>query len=172
MMKNNCACGSALPYHACCSSLHLGHAVAACAENLMRSRYCAFVHHKIDYLVLTHSIDTRDSISFADIKSWNDSCQWLALNVVNVISADKETSVEFVAWYKQDGHLKFHHELSTFKKQSLDRDFKHFLQINEPATQVWFYHSANYPTSTVTLPKRNDHCICGSGQKFKKCCAK
>lgn len=47
------------------------------------------------------------------------------------------------------------------------------LHAGRPATSVmhWLTAAKDYPP-TQNPPGRNDHCTCGSGKKFKKCCGK
>ena len=48
-----CPCGGGA-YRTCCAPLHRGDQRAETAEQLMRSRYSAFVKGELDYLLLTH----------------------------------------------------------------------------------------------------------------------
>jgi SEC-C motif-containing protein len=54
-----CPCGLPSTYDACCGRLHRGEATAATAEQLMRSRYAAFVVMDAGYLHDTWHPDTR-----------------------------------------------------------------------------------------------------------------
>ena len=56
-----CPCGSAKPYAECCGRWHDGPLLlqAPDAEALMRSRYCAFVLERADYLLATWHPRTR-----------------------------------------------------------------------------------------------------------------
>ncbi|MGB0899338.1 MAG: YchJ family protein, partial [Psychrobium sp.] len=117
MILAPCPCGSADSYKDCCQPFHLSNALPQTPEQLMRSRYCAFVKNDCHYIYATHSPSTRQQVSIASIEQWNNQCQWLGLNIkvtpqVNI--------VEFVAWFKQDGQLQNHHEVSRFEKQLMD----------------------------------------------------
>jgi len=166
-MNQQCPCGSLAPYQSCCQPLHNGARLACDAKQLMQSRYCAFASLAIDYLVATHSPQTRDSISKADITQWANACQWLALEVVNFSQSSATAEVEFVAWYKENGKLQCLHDLSHFTLEPID---PLLTATKDQATHAWYYHSSTPPKIARTLPKRNDACICGSGKKFKKCC--
>ncbi|WP_020592087.1 YchJ family protein [Kiloniella laminariae] len=48
-----CPCGSTGPYESCCGAFHSGTALPETAEQLMRSRYSAYVKAEIDYLKQT-----------------------------------------------------------------------------------------------------------------------
>ena len=167
-MPIKCPCGSNENYQQCCQPLHLGQVLAQSAEQLMRSRYAAFVTHEIDYLMITHSPETRDQLIKADIMQWAKDSQWLGLNVVKHHRSSGSAQVEFVAWYKVDGKLQAHHELSHFSLETIDPALTELVGLN--TTQAWYYHSAKPCDSTINIPKRNDPCICASGKKFKKCC--
>lgn len=58
---SNCYCGLTKPYDACCGKVHQDIMNAATAEDLMRSRYSAFVLAKGDYLMKSHYSATRPS---------------------------------------------------------------------------------------------------------------
>ena len=53
MDRSPCPCGGGLYIH-CCAPLHRYDRRAATAEQLMRSRYSAFVRGEVDYLMATH----------------------------------------------------------------------------------------------------------------------
>lgn len=54
--QSPCPCGGGM-YRSCCGPLHRGDQRAISAEQLMRSRYSAFVQQKVDYLMATHLED-------------------------------------------------------------------------------------------------------------------
>ena len=54
-----CPCGTGLTYDGCCGRLHRGQAPAATAEQLMRSRYSAFVVGDPAYVLRTWHVSTR-----------------------------------------------------------------------------------------------------------------
>ena len=54
-----CPCGGGV-YRDCCGPLHRGDQRAQTAEQLMRSRYSAFVREELDYLLVTHPEPDRD----------------------------------------------------------------------------------------------------------------
>lgn len=167
---SHCPCQSNIAYTQCCKPLHDGLALAKSAEQLMRSRYCAFVMQQTEYILLTHSSETRHDVSLDSINQWNQQCNWLGLNIVTKPADKNQDKVEFIAWYKTDGKLAYHHELSQFFKHEIDGNFAKYLQLTNDKQDAWYYHSATFPNTKVSLPARNDICICGSGKKFKKCC--
>ena len=54
-----CPCGRGI-YRSCCEPLHRGEKRAETAEQLMRSRYTAFVRSEVEYLLATHPEPDRD----------------------------------------------------------------------------------------------------------------
>lgn len=57
-MFEPCECGSGTVYIRCCGRLHAG-APATSAEELMRSRYCAFSRGNAAYLLKSWAAETR-----------------------------------------------------------------------------------------------------------------
>lgn len=86
---------------------------AETAEQLMRSRYAAYVLKNVDYLVATTWPASRTPDLAVAIRNWMDQVEWQRLHVVN---AGKDR-VEFIAEYIANGQPGRHHERSLFKKQ-------------------------------------------------------
>lgn len=159
-----CPCGSQVAYSECCGPLHAGEKKAETAEQLMRSRYSAYVKANVHYIVDTTAAGSRKSLDKKATRDWAEKAEWLGLQIVSTTKGgpeDKKGEVEFIASYK-DSNLerRNHHEIGRFKKL---RD-------------VWYYDDGELPAPTQVVreePKvgRNDPCPCGSGKKFKKCCA-
>ena len=107
-----CPCGSGAPYASCCGPLHAGESVATTAEQLMRSRYAAYVVGDAAYLMRTwHPRNRPDPLEVAPDPGWQ------RLDVLDVAGggADDETGeVEFVATHV-DGPL---HERSRFVRRA------------------------------------------------------
>jgi len=112
-------------------------------EELMRSRYIAFVNEDWEYIANTSTCQ-----SLEDLKK-SPSMNWLKLDVLNAY----ENIVEFKAYYRESSGIKVLHEKSTF------------IQIDG----MWKYQDGELFNSKI---ERNESCPCGSGKKFKKCCAK
>ncbi|MGB0833617.1 MAG: YchJ family protein [Psychrobium sp.] len=170
MNSLQCPCGSSRPYSDCCQPFHQGHRLPNTAEQLMRSRYCAFVINDCDYIYATHSPQTRHTVSLAGIKDWNQQCDWLGLQIIEHAQDNQVENniVEFVAWYKQDNALQHHHEVSRFETSTIDNELAK--RVANTVDKCWYYLDATYPDSAIKIPSRNDKCICNSGKKFKKCC--
>lgn len=155
-----CPCGKALDYSQCCEPLHKKVKTADTAEDLMRSRFSAFYVGKVDYLLETHADSTRSNDLGAGIKDTLEHCQFTQLNVLESVDGKKNQStgkVSFIAWYKD----KESDELLQLAENS---NF-----IRDIATDQWLYVDGT--SISPSKPGRNDNCPCGSGKKFKRCCA-
>ena len=101
-------------YALCCRPLLEGEALAETAEQLMRSRYTAFVEKNETYLLSTWHPDNRPvSIEF------DKAIKWLGLKIKKTRAGqkpDQEGWVEFVARYKIGGKAGRIEELSHFIK--------------------------------------------------------
>jgi SEC-C motif-containing protein len=107
---------------------------------------------QIDYIVRTTAIGQQSALDRAALEDWSKNNRWLALEVrqVNEKLGKYHAMVEFCAHY-HDGQAQQHHERS------------HFVRFAER----WYFLD---PTTT-TLPSMKQNCLCGSGKKFKHCCA-
>lgn len=152
-----CHCGSTKSFQTCCQPLLLNTQKAENPEQLMRSRYCAFVTKNYDYILKTY-IGSDKANSHADEMAEDyEGIHWLHLSVKNSgLSDDPNTGfVHFSAYFGMKGKLFVLEEESQFQKVN-----------NE-----WFYlaEKSDSHNERVKL-SRNDPCICQSGKKFKKCC--
>lgn len=102
-----CPCGSRLPYSDCCGRLHRGVAEATTPEQLMRSRYSAFVVGDPDYLLRTWHPLTRPPEVRLD-----PAVEWLSLQVLDATGDE----VEFIARYRGPGGRGFQRERSRFRR--------------------------------------------------------
>ena len=105
MLSLPCPCGSGRVYDACCDPLLANVAQATTPEQLMRSRYTAFVRGDADHLFRTWHPRTRP----ADVRP-DPSTRWTGLRVV---AAEGDT-VEFVASW-EGGSM---HEVSRFEQRA------------------------------------------------------
>ena len=116
MSGEACPCGSGRIYDVCCGRLISGLEKASTAEQLMRSRYTAYVKEEVDYLVCTTHPRSRTPGLATSIRNWMDQVRWMRLLVLN---ADTST-VEFVAEYLAEGRPRQHRERSLFEKHKGD----------------------------------------------------
>lgn len=151
-MSDACPCGQG-EYENCCQPLHLGQAVATGPEQLMRSRYSAFAKHEMDYIQNTTALGQQQALDMQAIADWSKSNQWLKLEIVQTNEKLDKTHalVEFKAHYHDGKQTKIHHERSHFVRQD----------------GLWYFLD---PTTEQTITMKQA-CICGSGKKFKQCCA-
>jgi SEC-C motif-containing protein len=158
-----CPCGSSRDYAVCCEPFIEGKEKAPTAEALMRSRYAAYVHARIDYITQTHDPSTRANHDEEAARAWAEDAEWMGLEIVSTEAGgpdDARGEVEFIARYRNDEGEQEHHERSEFRKQN----------------GAWYFTRGDViglqPVRRES-PKvgRNDPCPCGSGKKHKKCCA-
>lgn len=154
---SNCPCGSKKLYAECCQLFHLHKSVASTPEQLMRSRYAAYALGGLgQYLVDTWHPDYLNGLSANELNQTTSN--WIGLNVISssISKTGKQGQVEFIAAFDDldgSGPRQFLHECSYF----------------ENLAGLWLYTQGDI--KAVKYPKRNEPCLCGSGLKFKKCCA-
>ncbi|WP_215800058.1 YchJ family protein [Pantoea dispersa] len=150
-MSEKCPCCSGEQYSLCCQPFLNGQQTPQRAEQLMRSRYSAYVKQNAAWLVETWhpsqrvaGLETLLSESFA-------TTEWLGLNVTrcNHGSHENEAFVTFFARYLEKGRTCNLYECSRFLRED----------------QRWYYVDGTTPELG-----RNDRCPCGSDKKYKKCC--
>jgi SEC-C motif domain protein len=107
-----CPCGTALPLADCSARLHDGTATVATAEQLMRSRYTAFVLGNAGYLLDTWHPTTRPTTLDLD-----DRVRWTGLEILATTGGTllaTEGTVEFRASNVHEGRPGAQHENSRF----------------------------------------------------------
>ncbi|MBD0823424.1 YchJ family protein [Aestuariibaculum marinum] len=117
----NCYCGNNKPYTECCEVFHKNSGKTETAEQLMRSRYSAFVLADGDYLMLTHHSSTRPIKEKKAIVNWAKSVQWIKLEVQETLkgmATDNEGTVTFDAYFFENGKVDVIHEKSAFVKEN------------------------------------------------------
>ncbi|VGM96040.1 Predicted metal-binding protein related to the C-terminal domain of SecA [uncultured Avibacterium sp.] len=146
-----CPCQSGNAYQDCCQPLHQKQKIAQSAEQLMRSRYAAFVLQDIDYIVETTVPSQQTLLDYEALKQWAEQTRWRGLEVLkHDAKLDKtHSAVEFKAKFSSAEGEQIHHEKSLFVNVGVR----------------WYFADP-----TVTLPAMKQPCICGSGKKFKHCC--
>ena len=111
MQPNNCHCTNLIPYENCCQPYINEVKKPTTPEQLMRSRYSAYVIANADYLVDTTHLSTRKFHEKSGILDWAKSNKWQKLEVLE----SNENFVTFKAYYL-DGNSKpqVHFEKSRF----------------------------------------------------------
>jgi SEC-C motif-containing protein len=141
-----------------------GEKQAETAEDLIRSRYSAYVRGEIDYLYTSLHPDKRADFDEKSSRAWAEKSEWHSLEIVETYGGrakDTEGKVEFAASFTDDGVRKEHRELASFSKVDGTWYF-----VNGEAAPVRQFVRSGPKTG------RNDPCPCGSGKKFKKCCGR
>ncbi len=117
-----CPCNSLKNYNDCCEKAHSDINSVKTAEALMRSRYSAFVLANIDYLQKSHHTTTRpNKREKREIEAWAKAVDWIKLEILNTINGTQEDTkgtVEFKAFYMENGQMGVIHENSNFKKEN------------------------------------------------------
>ena len=166
---------STLSYQDCCQPYHdafyngeVDKAVgikAETAERLMRTRYSAFVLVKPEYIVKTTVPTQQSFLDVNAIESWAKETDWAGLEIVEHTPklGKRHAQVEFKAYFNTKENagdlaekIQAHHELSAFVKVTN--------KANDNAR--WYFLD---PTVAMTISQKQP-CICGSGEKFKRCC--
>lgn len=157
-----CPCQSGVTYSQCCELLIKGKKQAETPEQLMRARYTAYTKIEMDFIQQTHDPKTNQDIDMQGSREWAETTKWDGLEIVETQQGgvdDEVGTVEFKATFLTDEGPQIHHELSHFHKRE----------------GVWYYSDSSQLNRPVVRasPKvgRNDPCPCGSGKKYKKCCA-
>lgn len=156
-----CPCGSGAAFAACCGVFLAGEGAppAPTAEQLMRSRYSAYVTGAIDYIVATHDEATRDQVDVEASAAWSRETMWQGLEILATEAGgqgDQTGVVEFIARGITRGQPFAQRERSRFRK--LDGR--------------WYYVDGAVkaaPARKAKAPGPNEPCHCGSGKKFKRC---
>ncbi|QDJ13853.1 SEC-C motif-containing protein [Mergibacter septicus] len=146
-----CPCCSGQLYQECCQPFHQGE--PACnAEQLMRSRYSAFVLNNVDYIINTTLPVQQISLDRQAIVAWSKQTNWDGLEIVRYLPklTANHAMVEFNAYYLEQQKRLVHQELSLFVFTN----------------QRWYFVDPN--VLEKVSPKQP--CLCGSGRKYKQCC--
>ncbi len=153
-MNLTCYCGNLKSYLDCCGQFINNQSIPRNAEELMRSRYTAYAMGMVDYLVSTDANPNEQSI-----RDWMQGTKFTALRILATEAGQAEDDrgvVSFEADYTSNGQQITHRETSLFEKRQ----------------EKWiFVRGKQTPLRTASKAGRNDPCPCGSGKKYKKCCA-
>ena len=150
LLDSACPCQSNKSYEDCCGRFHTHTQFPETAEQLMRSRYAAYVLKNVSYIVETTVPSQQALLNVQAIQTWAENTQWLGLQILKTETLSKlQSAVEFNAAFQGEEGEQSHHERSIFVK------------IDER----WYFVDP-----TVPLPAMKQPCVCGSGKKFKHCC--
>ena len=117
----NCHCCSNKQFENCCQPIIEGRKPAHTAEELMRSRYSAYVMADINYLMNSHHPKTRPVKERKSILRWTKSVHWMKLEIINLKAGqadDMEGWVKFTAYFNDNGMMNTIKENSFFIKEN------------------------------------------------------
>ena len=152
-MNTLCPCGSGRSGEDCCLAIIRGDVAAETAEHLMRSRYTAYTLSDEHWLRQSWHPSTCPLVLGLD-----SGVVWQGLTIVQTRaggSDDATGEVTFIAEYDDQGQRRRMQENSLFVR--LDGR--------------WVYKAPVSPMTSAPKVSRNAPCPCGSGKKFKRCCA-
>ena len=111
----HCYCNSHKSFEICCEPYLNKQTFPQTPEQLMRSRYSAYVLQNADYLMETTHVSERKHYSKSEILEWAKSNTWMKLEVIKAF----DDIVEFKAYYLDSTlKAKIHHEKSSFKQEN------------------------------------------------------
>ena len=115
-----CPCQSSLSYEDCCGRFHSGNMFPETAEQLMRSRYSAFVLKNIPYIVQTTVPSQQTLLDEKALQDWADETQWLGLEIVKTETLTQtQSAVEFKAHFQGSEQPQVHHDVFSEYHRSL-----------------------------------------------------
>jgi len=122
----------------------------------MRARYSAYSVDNLDFIRQSwHSTTQPD-----DVDPNEDGFSWQGLKIIDTQEGDandEQGEVEFIASYILNGHAGTLHERSQFQREAGE----------------WRYLDGKAKKGDPVKSQkigRNEHCPCGSGKKYKRCC--
>ena len=155
-----CVCGIGESTETHCLPIIKGQQPARTAEELMRSRFAAYVLHEIDHLLDSVHPDSPGEADRKNTEAWAKAADWGHIEILSTEAGgedDDQGMVEFKAHFKVRGVPQVHHERALFKRHN----------------KRWLYLDGDElkpePIKRGQKVGRNDPCPCGSGKKFKKC---
>lgn len=129
----------------------------------MRARYSAYARGDVTYLEQSLHPKSRDTFDAQATRDWAAKSEWNGLEVLRSEQGgadDNDGIVEFIARYRNEGQDLEHREVAEFKRDGNEWKFVD--------GRVFGLDPIVREDAKVG---RNDPCPCGSGKKFKKCCA-
>ena len=118
---NLCPCNSGQAFVSCCGIYHSGHSIPETAEQLMRSRYTAYVNCNADYLLETLHPEKHTPEILSELKNSFKDITWSGLQIVELIDGglkDETGVVSFQAFYESPSGKFRMDEKSLFTKIS------------------------------------------------------
>ena len=116
-----CYCGNLKNYEDCCEQVHENIDNAKTAEQLMRSRYSAFVLANGNFLMESHHSKTRKPKEKKAIITWAKSVNWIKLEIIETclgLENNTNGTVTYNAYFYEHGKVDVIHEKSAFLKEN------------------------------------------------------
>jgi SEC-C motif-containing protein len=117
-----CPCNPYRLYENCCAKAHQDILQVTTAEQLMRSRYSAFVLGNVAYLQDSHhSSGSPDKKEARQIENWTNSVNWVKLVILQTtegLENDSAGTVAFKAFYMEHNKVQVIHENSRFCREN------------------------------------------------------
>jgi len=111
-----CVCGSGRQSRACCIRFIQQDNLPNNAEELMRSRYTAYTLADIAYITKTMRSEALVGFDPSETYTWASSVKWVRLEVLSSCKINHDVAtVEFKAYYKENGRMNILHEKSLFE---------------------------------------------------------
>ena len=153
MAKNSshlCLCFSGIEFEDCCRPYHMGKKTVETPERLVKTRYTAYCHGDVGYLVSTIHPGARYFGISRAIRRTIKNTRWAGLKIIKQTIEENSAFVEYIAFHLTSELEQFHEKAR-------------FLKYKD---EWYFADSETLPPMRIS---RNDPCYCGSGKKFKKC---
>ncbi len=169
----NCYCGKPGRYQDCCQPCHTGQSPAQTAEQLMRSRFSAYVLQLVSYIADTYYPAIQSADALAEISAFAGNARFLALLVLAAGDTPTVNPAQFPllrpdSLAVNSAVFSYVH----FKVWFLSADKLHLLEEHSRFVRIdghWHYVDGVLLPHPVLKIGRNDLCPCGSGKKFKAC---
>ena len=111
-----CPCQSGKGFPACCGRFLMQGQLARTPEQLMRSRFSAFALGGFGaYLLATWAPESAAGMTAESLSE--PSLDWCGLEIVSKSQQGNTGVVEFRAFFREDGEVGCHHEISQFERR-------------------------------------------------------
>ncbi|MFO1518782.1 MAG: YchJ family metal-binding protein [bacterium] len=129
-------------------------------RKLLEARYQAYVDGDIDFILESTHPEVRKQHDPKAIEDWSKNAKWGGITVEKEKEEEKKAFITFSLEYEEQNKHVHHKETAEFRKED----------------DKWFYWDSTFPKPETVRREgekvgRNDPCPCGSGKKYKKCCA-
>jgi len=199
-LNKTCFCGADKNFSSCCQSFIEQKTVGEfdqqitpkTPEQLMRSRFSAYVMGNGQYIYDTYAKSSQLSQSVKEINDWSQTCTWIALQIHSILPLNKrndvaiiqssEQHVEFSAFYIEDEILYELRENSRFTLENIKLESIKLENSPEIVNQnlQWRYNDGEIiKHCELAKVKRKELCPCNKfpsswtikkGKKYKQCC--